>query len=91
MHNMQRQAHRQSAQITGANIRAARDDRQLTQRELAESIAALVPDSKLVAADVSRWETGLIEPGPKYRFALAEVLFEGNLAAMYAEPEQVAA
>lgn len=88
---MQRQARRQAAQITGRNIRAARGESRLTQRELATEINALVPDGKLAAGDVSRWETGLIEPGAKYRFALAQILFDGDLSAMYAEPEQVAA
>lgn len=85
---MQRQAPRQVAQITGTNIRAART---MTQRELAAEINDLVPDGKLTAGDVSRWETGLIEPGAKYRFALAQILFDGDLSAMYAEPEKAAA
>lgn len=91
MHGMQRQAHRQIAQTTGRNIRAAREEQGQTQRELAAAIEVLVPDAKLTSADVSRWETGRIEPGPKYRFALADVLFGGDLSAMYAEPEEIAA
>lgn len=88
---MQRHAHRQPAQITGRNIATARGQRKLTQRELAAEIVSLVPDAKLGGADVSRWETGRIEPGPKYRFALAQILFDGDLSAMYAEPEEIAA
>lgn len=78
-------ARSQLAQITGTNIAAARERLGLTQREVAEQVNAAIPGAKLSPADVSRWERHLVEPGPKYRFALAEILFDGELAAMYAE------
>lgn len=81
---MQRQPHRHMAQITGRNLRAARDERDLTQRTVAEAIG-------VTPMDVSRWETGRVEPGGKYRQALADFFFDGNVAALYREPEDIVA
>lgn len=84
MHAMHRQAHRQTAQTTGQNLRAARDLRGLTQREVAEAIG-------VSPMDVSRWETGRVEPGRKYRHVLADFFFDGDVAELYREPEDEAA
>lgn len=65
-------------------MRLVRDERGLTQRQVAELIG-------VTHADVSRWERGTVEPGGKYRQLIAEHLFDGSLAAMYAEPEELAA
>ena len=88
---MPSQAPRQITQIVGENIAAARQAAELTQREVAEQVGALVEGSKLSPTDVSRWERGGIEPGAKYRQALAAVLFDGDLSAMYVEHESAAA
>lgn len=64
-------------------MRAARADLNLTQRQVGEAVGA-------TPADVSRWESGKVEPGGKYRQQLADVLFDGDLSAMYAEIEVAA-
>lgn len=69
------------ARITGANLRAARVGRGLTQKQVADAIG-------VTNRDVSRWENGAVEPGPKYRHRLAAELFGGDLSALY---ERVAA
>ena len=68
----------------GANLRAARQDRGWTQKQVGDSIG-------VSNRDVSRWESGKVEPGRRYRHLLADLLFEGDLAAMYAEPTGAAA
>jgi transcriptional regulator with XRE-family HTH domain len=88
---MTRQAPSQIALITGGNIASARLELKMTQRDVAEAVAAQVPNARLTPADVSRWERGKVEPGAKYRQPLAEVLFNGSLAAMYREPEPTGA
>lgn len=80
LHSMTSQPSRQIAQITGANLKAARAARGLTQRQVAEAVGA-------TSMDVSRWETGRVEPGPGYRQKLAAALFDGDLAAIYATTE----
>lgn len=65
---MTRQASRQIKSIVGANIRAARDEAGLTQREL----AARVNDMDSIA--VSRWERGKVIPSATSIVTLAEVL-----------------
>ncbi len=67
------------AKLTGGNLRAARDERGLTQKQVADAIGAS-------PMDVSRWETGRIEPGPRYRALLADLLFDGRVAGLYEEP-----
>ena len=71
-------------EIVGANIRAARRERRWTQHEVGVEIGATGPD-------VGRWERGVVEPGPRYRQALADLFFGGEVAALYREPEEVAA
>lgn len=70
-------------EIVGANLRAARTKRRWTQHEVGVEIGATGPD-------VGRWERGVVEPGPTYRQALADLLFDGDLSALY-ESEGVAA
>lgn len=72
------------AQLTGQNLRAARDARGLTQKEVADEIG-------VSPMDVSRWETGRVEPGPLYRSLLADLFFDGRVAALYEETESGAA
>jgi len=82
---MTRQVPRQIPLITGRNIATARVQKGMTQRDVAEAIAERVPDALISPADISRWERAKVEPGGKYRHALAAVLFDGDLSAMYAE------
>ena len=66
------------AVIAGANIRSARLAADLTQRELADRLGA--PDIY-----VSRWERGKNSPSPKFLPVIADVLFNGDLSALYRE------
>lgn len=65
----------------GANLRAAREARGLTQKEVGDAIG-------VTNRDVSRWENGKVEPGPYYRQMLGDLLFEGGVARMYDEPNK---
>lgn len=75
---MSRQRTRQIAATIGANIREARGS--MTQREVA--IALDVP-----SLYVSRWERGQNVPGPLNQQKLAELLFDGDVSALYREKE----
>lgn len=66
------------ALTVGTNLRAARNSREWTQREVADRVG-------VTPKDVSRWESGAVEPGGKYRLALADLFFDGNVAALYSE------
>lgn len=77
---MSRQPARQIATTIGANIKAARGA--TTQRELA--IALDVP-----SVYVSRWERGAVRPDELNQQKLAEVLFAGDVSALYREKEAV--
>lgn len=81
---MTRQADRQTAPTVGLNLRAARDELELTQRQVAEAVG-------VTPADVSRWERGKVEPSARFRFPLAELLFDGDVSALYREPVEKAA
>lgn len=74
------------AQTVGLNIRRARKAAGLTQQQLAEMIGA-----KGGAKDVSRWENGGVEIGPKYRPLVANVLFDGDVSLLYQRQERAAA
>jgi transcriptional regulator with XRE-family HTH domain len=74
------QATTQIALRVGANLREAREARGLTQQEVGVAIQATGG-----GRDVSRWENGHVEVGPKYRQALADLLFDGDLSALYRE------
>lgn len=69
--------------VIGANIRAARARKRLLQRELAEQL-----DTDVM--QVSRWERAVTRPGAHYENLLAELLFDGDVSALYAEPKAVA-
>ena len=77
---MRTNAPTQPLPTVAANLKAAREARGLTQKQVADAIG-------VTNRDVSRWENGKVEPGRKYRFALAGFFFAGDLAALYAEPE----
>lgn len=82
---MTRQATSQSAPTTvGPNLRAARDSRDWTQRQVADAVG-------VTPADVSRWERGTVEPGRQYRLLLADLFFDGDVSALYREPLDKAA
>lgn len=80
---MQRQETRHVPQTIGANLRAARIRKGLTQHQL--SIAAGTQ-----AFQVSRWEKGRHRPKDEMLVSLGDVLGM-SLADFYAEPEGVAA
>lgn len=63
-----------------ANIRAARKAQGLRQRDLA---ALLDTD----AMSVSRWERGIARPNAEYEAQLVDVLFDGDLVALYTDPK----
>lgn len=75
---MQQRAERQIKQIVGRNLAAARVAQGFTQRQVGDAIGVPGPD-------VSRWETGRVEPGPMNRQKLAELLFDGDVSALYRE------
>jgi transcriptional regulator with XRE-family HTH domain len=68
----------------GRNLAGARKARNLTQREIGEHLG-------ITAADVSRWENGRFEPGPRYRQMLADLFFDGDVSALYRNGDEVAA
>lgn len=68
-----------------ANIKRQRVARGLTQHDLAVKLNL----SDAVA--VSRWERGLHPPNDENRVALAALLFDGDVGALYREPEPEAA
>jgi transcriptional regulator with XRE-family HTH domain len=70
-----------TAVIVGGNIRRSRQRRRWTQRELAERIG-----DRGGPRNVNLWENGHKEPSSKYRHALARVLFDGDLSALYRDP-----
>lgn len=66
-----------------ANLKAAREAREMTQKQVADELG-------VTNRDVSRWENGKVEPGRKYRFLLADLFFDGDLSAMYVEERAAA-
>jgi transcriptional regulator with XRE-family HTH domain len=71
--------------LIGRNIRAGRDAKGMTQRELA---LALDVDTM----QISRWENGRHRPSAGAEVELAQILFDGDLVRLYqaTEPEAVA-
>lgn len=63
-----KQAPRQIKEIVAENIRAARAEKNLTQRELARAVNDVPPLA------VYRWEAGLVLPNATNMAALAEAL-----------------
>jgi transcriptional regulator with XRE-family HTH domain len=55
-------------------IRRARIRNGLSQRELAERLAAISGNSSVTRDDVKRWERGKRIPRPAWRYWLADVL-----------------
>lgn len=68
--------------LVGANIEAARLAAGLTRSEFAAQVG-------VKHKDVWRWETGKVEP-TAYRQVIADLLFDGDLSAMYAERKAAA-
>lgn len=68
----------QIAPNVGANLRVAREQRGMTQKQVGDAIGVR-------SRDVSRWENGHVEPGPLYRSLLADLFFNGRVAALYEE------
>lgn len=66
----------------GANVRRGRDAANLTQHELGLKVG--VP-----GVQISKWERGEHRPSAHYEKLLADVLFEGEVAALYREPDEV--
>lgn len=77
---MTQQGKQQIVHTVAANLREARLARKLTQHEVGVAVGTDGPS-------VSRWEMGRVEPGPAYRVALAELLFDGDVSALYREAE----
>lgn len=77
-HEMTSGATRQLATTIGSNLRAARADLGLTQRE----VGAAVEASEM---QVSKWERGQHRPSPGYEMRLADFLFEGDVSRLYEE------
>jgi transcriptional regulator with XRE-family HTH domain len=68
----------------GDNLRAARDKRGWTQRQVADRVG-------VTPADISRWERGAVEPGRQYREALAALFFDGDVSALYRDDSKTKA
>lgn len=81
---MTQQAAQQTKQQVGANLRAARDRAGMTQRQVGDAVGAAGPD-------VSRWETGRVEPGAYFRQQLADLFFDGDVAELYRTPDEARA
>lgn len=80
---MTSQAPNRLATIIGANIREARLARKMTQAQLAAAIG-------VESMFISRWERGANTPADDRQYALADYLFDGDLAALYADPKVAA-
>lgn len=80
---MSSHASQQMVPVWSQNIRREREARGWRQRDLAASL-----DTDVMS--VSRWERGM-RPSAKYEARLVELLFEGDLGALYAEPAPEAA
>jgi transcriptional regulator with XRE-family HTH domain len=72
------------AALVGTNIAAARERAGLTQQEVATAV-------KTSISRVSDWERGLHMPSRSVQPLLAELLFEGDVTAMFRQPDEVAA
>lgn len=69
-------AKRHTASTVGQNIKAARTAKGWTQRELAGQL-----DTDTLS--VSRWERGANRPSAIHEAKLADLLFGGDVAALY--------
>lgn len=80
---MATQPKHQILMTVGSNIRAAREELGMTQKQVGDALG-------VTNRDVSRWENGKVEPGPMNRQLLADELFGGDVSRMY-EIERTAA
>jgi transcriptional regulator with XRE-family HTH domain len=71
------------ANIVGANISRARRFKGLTQQDVAGALATST-------SRVSGWERGLHLPSRRQQQPLAELLFGGDVSALYRETEAAA-
>lgn len=70
--------------LIGLNLAAARKRKGMTQRQVASEL-------DVSERMVTRWEKGHNRPSPVYEVELVRVLFNGDLGALYAEPDEKAA
>lgn len=73
---MSTQIRHQILATVGANLKAARDARGMTQKEVGDALG-------VTNRDVSRWENGRVEPGPMYRQMLGDLFFDGEVSRLY--------
>lgn len=78
-HAMSTQARTQILMTVGCNLKAAREARGLTQKQVGDALG-------VTNRDVSRWENGKVEPGAQYRQMLADELFDGQVSRLYDIP-----
>lgn len=71
------------SKVVGANIATARERKGITQLQLAAELSTST-------SRVSGWERGLHMPSRRQQPALAEVLFDGDIGALYRETEKAA-
>jgi transcriptional regulator with XRE-family HTH domain len=69
--------------LIAANLDRAIKEADKTNREIGESVG-------VTEHAVWRWRNGRTEPSSRYIAALADVLFEGDIAALYAPTEAAA-
>lgn len=81
---MSRQGSPQIKTIVGLNLRAARDAKRLTQREVAEAIGT-------EGFQVSRWEKGRVRPSDATLIRLAEALDVSDWTWFFVDHEQAMA
>ena len=72
------------ARVVGANISGKRKALEMTQLELATACGTSI-------SRVSGWELGKGLPGARNQQALADALFDGEIADLFREPERLAA
>jgi len=82
-HKMSTQVRHQILTTVGHNLRAAREARGMTQKQVGDELG-------VTNRDVSRWENGKVEPGPMYRQMLGDLFFDGEVSRLY-QTEEVAA
>ena len=70
--------------VVGHHIATARRERGLTQQQLATDLGTSI-------SRVSSWENGRHLPGQRHRITLADQLFDGDVTAMFREPDTEAA
>lgn len=71
------------AHIVSQNLRRYAAEKHLSQRNISDALG-------VTPSQVSHWFAGRYEPR-KYLLALAELLTDGDVSALYREPEPAAA